>query len=200
MAWGTQRPVLLAGSTHEGDERPVLEAFARLLQSFPQALLVLVPRHPERFGRAAQSARAAGLSVSLRSKGISCPHSTQCFLVDTMGELLRFYAACDVAFVGGSFEAIGGHNVLEPAALSKPVLVGPHTFNFADITQQLLQCGGALRVTNAQTLEAALQRLFSEPELRDRMGRAAYALVQDGQGAVRHTVEIVESMLSATTD
>ena len=117
MAWGAQRLVLTAGSTHEGDERSLLAAFSRLLPAFPDALLVLVPRHPERFTRAAQLARQAGLTVSLRSAGISCPAATQCFVVDSMGELLRFYAACDVAFVGGSLEAIGGHNVLEPAAL-----------------------------------------------------------------------------------
>jgi 3-deoxy-D-manno-octulosonic-acid transferase len=199
-AWGTHRLVLVAGSTHEGDERPLLEAFARLLPSFPQALLVLVPRHPERFGRAAQLARAAGLGVSLRSKGISCPEDAQCFLVDTMGELLLFYATCDVAFVGGSLEAVGGHNVLEPAALSKPVLIGPHTFNFADITQQLVDQGAAVRVSDSGELEAAVRRLFGDSDLRDRMGRAGHRLVRSGQGAVARTLEIIESLLRAEGD
>jgi 3-deoxy-D-manno-octulosonic-acid transferase len=200
LAWGRQRLVLVAGSTHEGDERALLAAFNRLLSTFPQALLVLVPRHPERFNRAAQLARQAGLSVSLRSRGISCPASTQCFVVDAMGELLRFYAAGDVAFVGGSIEPIGGHNVLEPAALSKPVLIGPHTANFADITRQLLERNAAFRVTDAEQLEAAVRRLFSGPELRDRMGRAGLDLVRSGQGAVARTLEMIETQLTATAD
>ena len=200
LAWGRQRLVLVAGSTHEGDERALLAAFNRLLSTFPQALLVLVPRHPERFNRAAQLARQAGLSVALRSSGISCPASTQCFVVDAMGELLRFYAAGDVAFVGGSIEPIGGHNVLEPAALSKPVLIGPHTANFADITRQLLERNAAFRVTDAEQLEAAVRRLFSGPELRDRMGRAGLDLVRSGQGAVARTLEMIEAQLTATAD
>jgi 3-deoxy-D-manno-octulosonic-acid transferase len=192
--WGASRPVLLAGSTHEGDEQPVIEAFRGLLKQFPNALLVLVPRHPERFGRAAQLARTSGLVVSLRSEGINCPPSTQCFLIDTMGELLRYYAACDVAFVGGSLASIGGHNALEPAALAKPVLLGPHTFNFEDITDQLLNAGAAIRVTDARDLEQATVRLFSQPDLRDQMGQAGLELVRSGQGALQKTLEIVQKL------
>jgi len=198
-AWGSQRRVLVAGSTHEGDESALLAAFTRMLPKFPEALLVLVPRHPERFTRAAQLARQAGLAVALRSAGMSCPAGTQCFVVDAMGELLRFYAACDVAFVGGSLEAIGGHNVLEPAALAKPVVVGPHTENFAEITEQLLGCGAAVRVADDAQLEMALSRLLSQPEERDWMGRAGFELVRSGQGAVTRTLELVEAALTATT-
>ena len=199
LAWGTNRPVLLAGSTHEDDEGPVIEAFCRLLATFSSALLVLAPRHPERFGRTAQLARAAGLRVALRSEGASCSHDTQCFVIDTMGELLRYYAACDVAFVGGSLAGTGGHNVLEPAALSKPVLVGPNTFNFKDITQQLIDCEGALRIRDAAELERAVSRLFSAPELRDRMGRAGHGLVQSGQGALNRTLEMIDGLVTPAT-
>ena len=199
MAWGADRLVLLAGSTHEGDEGPLLKAFSRLLKQFPQALLVLVPRHPERFTRVAQAARAAGLKVSLRSGGISCPSSTQCFVIDAMGELLQFYAACDVAFVGGSLDRIGGHNVLEPAALSRPVLVGPHTFNFEGITEQLVAAGAAVRVANALELEEEAARLFSRPELRDQMGLTGLSLVKSGQGALQRTLEIVEELITPAT-
>jgi 3-deoxy-D-manno-octulosonic-acid transferase len=200
VAWGTQRLVLVAGSTHEDDEKPLLQAFSRLLPTFPDALLILVPRHPERFARAAQLARQAGFRVALRSEAINCPAGTQCFVVDAMGELPRFYAAGDVAFVGGSLDTTGGHNMLEPAALSKPVLVGPHTANFADITHQLLEADAAMRVTNAATLEEAVRRLFKAPDLRDRMGRAGFALVQNGQGAVGRTLEIIGSLLTPTVD
>ena len=191
LAWGTNRLVLVAGSTHENDEMPVLKAFANLLDEFPDALLVLVPRHPERFARAAALARAAGLRVSLRSENASCTPDIQCFVIDAMGELLSYYAACDIAFVGGSLEPIGGHNVLEPAALCKPVLVGPHTFNFADITQQLVEANAAIQVEDGEEFERVLRSLFAEPETRDRMGRAGSKLVKNGQGAVRRTLAII---------
>ncbi len=195
-AWGSERPVLVAGSTHEGDEKPLLEAFKQLLKQFPDALLVLVPRHPERFGRAAQLTRACGLTVCLHSERIDCPPSAQCFIVDAMGELLPYYAACDVAFVGGSLEPIGGHNALEPAALAKPVLFGPHTFNFKDITDQLLNTGAAIRVNNARDLEETTTRLFKQPDLRVQMGRAGLELVKSGQGALARTLEIVQKLIT----
>jgi 3-deoxy-D-manno-octulosonic-acid transferase len=117
-----------------------------------------------------------------------------------MGELLHFYAASDVAFVGGSLEKIGGHNVLEPAALSRPVVFGPHTFNFEDICQRLIDCGGAVRVEDEEQLESVLRKQFSEPDLRDRMGRAGFDLVRSGQGALDQTMEIVDRLITATTD
>lgn len=197
QAWGAQRPVLLAGSTHEADEAVVLGSFANLLEEFPNALLVLVPRHPERFSRAAQSARDRGLEVALRSDCPSCSASTQCFVIDTMGELLRYYAASDVAFVGGTFEPLGGHNLLEPAALGKPVLVGPHTFNAPDIASQLIDGGAALQLANETEFEAAVRRLFAEADLRDRMGRAGIELVKNGQGALKRTLEVIDQVLKS---
>lgn len=196
QSWGTQRLVLLAGSTHEGDEKPVLEAFQRLLGQFPDALLVLVPRHPERFDRAAERVQSGGLSICLHSTNIACPPSAQCLIVDAMGELLHYYAACDVAFVGGSLDPAGGHNALEPAALAKPVLLGPHTFNFEEITDQLLTSGAAIRVKNARELEQAATRLFMQPDLRLQMGRAGLELVKSGQGALERTLKIVQKMIT----
>jgi 3-deoxy-D-manno-octulosonic-acid transferase len=193
--WGRERPVLLAGSTHEGDEAPVIEAFRQVLESCPRALLVLVPRHTERFARAAQAARAAGLETRQLSEGAAWSPSIQCFVVDAMGELLRYYAACDVAFVGGSFDRVGGHNVLEPSALAKPVLVGPHTFNFEEITEQLVACGGARRVADAAELARAAIRLLGDPALRAQMGAAGMALVRRRQGALARTLEIASDLL-----
>jgi len=194
LAWGTDRPVLTAGSTHEGDEAPLLEAFKGLLKTFPTALLVLVPRHPERFGRAAQLARAAGLRVSAYSENPGCSRDTQCFVIDSMGVLLHYYAACDVAFVGGSIAAIGGQNVLEPAALCKPVVVGPHMFNFSDILKQLVEHQGALQIQDARGLEDAVGRLFQDPELRDRMGHAGLNLVNSGRGALHRTLTLIKNL------
>lgn len=196
LAWGTDRIVLVAGSTHEVDETILLEVFEAVREAFESALLVLVPRHPERFGQAAQLARGKGFKVSLRSEGIACPRNTQCFIVDSMGELLQFYAAGDVAFVGGSFERIGGHNLLEPAALAKPVLTGPHTFNSPDITRQLLDGGAALQLQDADELKAALLRLFADADARDRMGRAGLEMMRNGQGAVDRTLGVVEELLT----
>lgn len=199
LSWGANRLVLLAGSTHEGDEGPLLEAFKGVLSAFPDALLILVPRHPERFGRAAQGAHSAGLSVTRRSESVTCGPDTQCYLIDAMGELLRYYAACDVAFVGGSIEPVGGQNVLEPAGLGKPVIVGPHTFNFEEITQRLIESGAALRIRNSTELEDAVLRLFRDANLRDRMGRSGAELVRSGQGALAHTLRLVEELITPTT-
>jgi 3-deoxy-D-manno-octulosonic-acid transferase len=195
-AWGEQRPVFLAASTREGEESPVLEAFQGVLKHFPTALLILVPRHPERFPQAVQLAGARGLSVHLLSTGLPCPASVQCLVVDAMGELLRFYAACDVAFVGGSLVAMGGHNMLEPAALSVPVLLGPHTFNFADISRELLAAGGAKQVPNATQLEQSVCLLLGDAALRQQMGSAGLALVAQGQGALARTLEITDRLLA----
>ena len=196
LSWGTDRMVLLAGSTHEGDEGPLYEAFQGVLQTFPTALLVVVPRHPERFSRAAQLARTAGLRVAVRSENTVCPRDAQCYIIDLMGELLRYYAACDAAFVGGSLESTGGQNVLEPAALCKPVIVGPHTFNFEDITRQLIDQQAAIRVHNAADLESAVRLLFSDPELRDTMGRQGAVLVKSGQGALKRTLSLFDRLLT----
>ena len=198
-AWGAQRPVLVAGSTHEREEAVILDAFRGILASFPDALLVLVPRHPERFARAAQAARTGGLEVALHSAGATSSAGAQCFVVDAMGELLRYYAAGDVAFVGGSLEPVGGHNVLEPAALGRPVLVGPHTFNFSDITAQLIDAGAARRVTDGAALQAAIVELFGEADQRQRMGSAARQLVASGQGALARTLDEIERLSTAAT-
>ena len=198
-AWGAQRPVLVAGSTHEREEAVILDAFRGVLAAFPDALLVLVPRHPERFARAAQAARTGGLEVALHSAGATSSAGAQCFVVDAMGELLRYYAAGDVAFVGGSLEPVGGHNVLEPAALGRPVLVGPHTFNFSDITAQLIDAGAAARVADGAALQAAIVELFGDAHRRQRMGAAARQLVASGQGALARTLDEIERLSTAAT-
>jgi 3-deoxy-D-manno-octulosonic-acid transferase len=198
-AWGAQRPVLVAGSTHEREEAVILDAFRGVLAAFPDALLVLVPRHPERFARAAQAARTGGLEVALHSAGATSSAGAQCFVVDAMGELLPYYAAGDVAFVGGSLEPVGGHNVLEPAALGRPVLVGPHTFNFSDITAQLIEAGAAARVADGAALQAAVVELFGDADRRQRMGAAARQLVASGQGALARTLDEIERLSTAAT-
>ncbi len=144
--WGPRRPVWMAASTHEGEELPVLEAHLKVLQRLPDALLLLAPRHPERFRLVEHTVRSLGFKVATRSvEGVPSAMHQVC-VIDAMGQLMPFFAASDVAFVGGSLVPIGGHNLLEPAALSVPVLVGPHTFNFEEITRSLIEQGGAERV------------------------------------------------------
>ncbi|NIP19390.1 MAG: 3-deoxy-D-manno-octulosonic acid transferase [Xanthomonadales bacterium] len=194
-AWGPERPVLLAGSTHRSDEQAVLAAFRQVLEKHPNALLILVPRHPERFGEAAQLAREAGLAVEMFSDREVCSPAAQCFVIDAMGELLRFYACCDVAVVGGTFADIGGHNPLEPAALGKPVIVGPHTYHFGEITGHLLDAGALLQLEEGAVVGDEVIRLFGDYSARQAMGRAALAAVEDGRGAVARNLAAAVRLL-----
>ena len=193
--WGARRPVWIAASTHEGEEMPVLNAHAAVLRRFPDALLIFVPRHPERFKPVAQECRSFGFVTRTRSEDGCAAVDTQCFVVDSLGELLRFYAAADVAFVGGSLVPIGGHNILEPAALSVPVIVGPQTFNFVEITASLIEADAALRINDGELLGEAVIKLLADPALRQRVGTAARAAFEREQGGVMRTVEVVEKVL-----
>lgn len=193
--WGKQRPVWIAASTHEGEELPVIEAHSHLLRRFPDALMIVVPRHPERFRPMLQLCRSYGFLTACRSEdGLPGPDS-QCFVLDTLGELVPFCATADVAFVAGSLDPIGGHNVLEPAALGVPVLVGPNTFNFVEVTELLIEHGACERIDGVETLTAALQRLLGQPALRERMGAAGIAVVEAERGAAAQTLEIMRRML-----
>lgn len=195
--WGQARPVWVAASTHEGEEASVLEAHTRVLRRFPDALLVIAPRHPERFRPVAQLCRGYGFRTLTRSDDTVARHDTQCFVADTLGELMNFFAACDVAFVAGSFDPIGGHNVLEPASVAVPVIVGPHTFNFAEITESLIHDGAALRVSNPTELGDTVAKLFAEVDTRRKMGVAALAAMDRERGAVDRIVTIVEDVLGS---
>jgi len=190
--WNSQRPVLVAGSTHEADENVVIPAFVELLKILPDALLILVPRHPERFTKTAQQAMAAGLRTELYSEGESCTEQAQCFVIDTIGKLMTYYACGDVAFVGGSMGEQGGHNALEPAALGKPVLLGPNMDNAKEIADQLIQCNAALRVTNQQDFRETTEKILTDSALRDSMGQAGRELVEKNRGALDLTIKAVK--------
>jgi len=194
--WNPARPVLVAGSTHEADENIILPAFAGLLKIIPDALLILVPRHPERFSSAAQAARAASLKVEMFSEGEACSEQAQCFVIDAMGELMTYYACADATFVGGSMGEQGGHNVLEPAALGKPVMVGPNTANSKDIVTELIDCGAAVRIIDQQEFQTSAENLLGDGVMRDRMGRAGLALVARNRGALELTLEAIDRVVS----
>ena len=195
-SWGALRPVWIAASTHEGEEAAVLQAHARILGRFPDALLLLVPRHPERFRAAISLCRSYGFRTSCRSEDQLAALDSQCFVVDTMGELLKFYACADACFVGGSLDRVGGHNVLEPAALQKPILIGPHTFNFAEITDTMVRENGAVRVADGAALGSQVVRILSDPQRAAAMTRAALSVVERERGAVPRTVTAIEELLS----
>jgi 3-deoxy-D-manno-octulosonic-acid transferase len=193
--WGRERPVWMAASTHEGEELAVLEAHLQVLKQFPDALLLIAPRHPERFKLVEHAVRTLGFSVATHSaEGLPAP-SHQVFLIDAMGLLMPFYAAADLAFVGGSLVPIGGHNVLEPAALARPVLVGTHTFNFAEITLTLIREGGAECVHGSDQLGADVLRLLLDDEKRAQMGRVAHQVFDRERGAVRRVMQMVDALL-----
>jgi 3-deoxy-D-manno-octulosonic-acid transferase len=193
--WGAGRPVWMAASTHEGEEQTVLEAHMEVLKSMPDALLLLAPRHPERFRAVEQSVRSLGFAVGTRSVDeLPMPHH-QVFVIDAMGQLMPFFATTDLAFVGGSLVPVGGHNVLEPAALATPVLVGPHTFNFEEITSSLIEGGGAERVMDGEQLGPAVRQLLHDDPRRMRMGLAAQQVFERERGAVRRIMQLIDGVL-----
>src|SRR5579875_1011031 len=181
----------VAASTHEREELAVFEAHLAVLARLPDALLLIAPRHPERFRAVEHSARNLGFTVATHGAGDAPGSGCQCFVINAMGVLMRYFAAADLAFVGGSLVPIGGHNVLEPAALSRPVLVGPHTFNFEEITRSLIEAGGARRVASARELGTTLLQLLRDPAERFRMGAAARAVCARERGAVRRTMVLL---------
>jgi 3-deoxy-D-manno-octulosonic-acid transferase len=191
QAWG-ERPVWIAASTHPEEEEIVIETHRAILASFPDALLLWAPRHPERFAAVASSCARAGFRVRRRREdGLPAPDS-QVFVVDTLGELMSFYAASDVAFVGGSLQEVGGHNLLEPAALGVPALVGPHTFNFQDITELLMAVGAVQRIADAASLGKKIGELLRHPDERRRRGEAGRVRIAAERGALARTLELID--------
>ncbi len=197
---GAERPVWIAASTHEGEEEQVLDALAQVRHGEPDVLLVLAPRHPERCDRVAALCRRRGLALVRRSEGRPVATSTAVYLLDTLGELTLFYGAADVAFVGGSLVPRGGHNVLEAAAQGIPVVIGPHTFNFALISRQLVEAGAARRVRDAGQCAAAVADLLRDPNLRHDMGERGRALVDANRGAVERLLARIEPLLGLGGD
>ena len=192
--WG-ERPVWIAASTHGGEDEIVLAAHRQVLQHHPTALLILVPRHPERFDAVAKQIEAGGLSLVRRSAGNMPTSGEQVLLGDTMGELMQFYACADVAFVGGSLIAGGGHNYLEPAALGLPVLSGPHRFNFAEISDLLEQTGALVEVADAEAMAERVTGWLSDQSSARHAGAAGQAVVEANQGALERLLRGIARLL-----
>ncbi len=198
-AWRAQnapgRPVWVAGSTHDGEEAIVLDAHRRVLARFPDALLLLVPRHPQRFEAARELLAKRRETFQNRSSGKVVAPATAVVLGDTMGELMMFYAAADIAFVAGSLMPIGGHNLLEPASLGRPVLTGPHNFNGEEISQLLLDAGAARIVTDTGQLADLVVELLANQGLRASMGAAGRAVLGANRGALDRLLKLVDPLL-----
>ena len=193
--WAPRRPVWIATSTHEGEESIILEAHRKLLTRFPNLLLILVPRHPERFVTAREMTQKAGLSFTLRSSGEIPSGSTQVVIGDTMGELMLLYGIADLAFVGGSLVDRGGHNPLEAAAHAIPVLMGPHTLNFKDICAKLEKADGLITVTDASSLDKEIGTLLTDEDYRLYYGRHAVEVLHQNQGALQRLLQLLEPHL-----
>jgi 3-deoxy-D-manno-octulosonic-acid transferase len=191
-----ERPVWIAASTHEGEDEVVLAAHRQLLASHPDALLILVPRHPERFNSVFGLCQQQGFATVRRSTAESVTANTSVLLGDTMGELLFLYALADSAFVGGSLVANGGHNLLEPAALAKPVLSGPHLFNFLEIAALLREAGALQEVDDARGLAVAVQRLFELPRDAQTMAEAGLKVMRANQGALKRLLDGLGRLIS----
>ena len=196
---GESRPVWIAASTHDGEDEQILAAHRRVLERWPEALLVLVPRHPERFEAVAQRVQAGGFPLVRRSSGgeDALAPGTQVYLGDTMGELLLLYGGADIAFVAGSLIQRGGHNPLEPAAWGLPVLAGPHVFNFEAIYAALEEAGGLVPVTGADSLAGAVQALLADSDLRRRTGACALALIEANRGPLEAVLQGLAQRLPA---
>ena len=188
------RPVLLAASTREGEEALLFAALAK--HPLGEALLVVVPRHPQRFGEVAALAARAGFAVQRRSENAPVAAQTQVLIGDSMGELFAYYAACDVAFVGGSLLDYGSQNLIEACAVGRPVLIGPSTYNFSHAAEQALECGAARQIGTAAELLEEAGELLADEAARQRMGEAGRAFAARHRGATAQTVELIESRLA----
>jgi 3-deoxy-D-manno-octulosonic-acid transferase len=192
------RPVWIAASTHEGEEESVLAAHAELCGEFPGLLLILVPRHPQRFESIAAMVRRRGFTYARRSAGEICGPETDVFLGDTLGELSMLYAAADVAFVGGSLVPIGGHNLLEPAAAALPIVTGPHNFNAEDIVEMLEASGAAAVISRPDQLVSEIGACLRSSKLRRERGDAGRHILDSNRGALDRLISLVMPLMESS--
>lgn len=197
--FGSMRPVWIAASTHDDEEKKILVAFRELRRSYPDLLLLLVPRHPERFLPVTKISRRDGFNTALRSE-LRGPvaEDVEVIIADSMGELLKLYAASDVAFVGGSLVPVGGHNVLEACAVGLPVIFGPHMFNFDEISQLTLSRQAGKQVDSIHELVSAVATYLDDANLRFETGEKGKKLVQQNRGALERTSDLIFSLAENT--
>ena len=191
---GNERLIWIAASTHEGEDEQILWVHAQIRSYFPHCLLIIVPRHPERFGSVTQLCKKAGYNVVLRSEGKVCAPDTDIFIGDTTGELLLFYEVADVAFVGGSLVPVGGHNLLEPAALAKPAITGPYLHNFVEISRLLITAKAIQQIQDKKQLAVAVLAYLKDAQLRYQAGQAGLRVVLNNRGALVKQVNLIRDL------
>lgn len=194
--WGKSRPVWIAASTHAGEEEQILAAAKKIQAQIPNVLLVIVPRHPERFAAVYKLCCDQGFKTARYSEHAACTLDTQIVLGDVMGKMLLFYAASDVAFVGGSLIPWGGHNLLEPASLAKPVISGPNLTAFAAISKLLLKAQALIQVKTADELADAVIKLFQDATLQAQYGAAAQRVVAAHRGATEKLLQLIARQIT----
>lgn len=190
------RPVWIAASTHDGEELQVLEAHRTLLEKHPTLLLILVPRHPERFNGVREIIERWGFGVVARTEQRSCEAATEVFLGDTMGEVPLFFAASDIAFIGGSLVPIGGHNLLEPAAQGLPIITGPHVFNAEEIAKSFISLGACRIVANSDELARTISDLIDRPDEAGKIGGNGLAFLERNRGSLKRLLVLLEPLLA----
>lgn len=193
------RHVWVAASTHDGEEELVLHAHKIVQKQFPDAMLVLIPRHPERFRNVGSSLHKGGYKFISRTDGLPCTSDIEVYLVNTMGEVPLFYAAADVAFVGGTLVPVGGHNLLEPAALARPIVTGPHLFNTQDIADKFERDGASIVVNNAGQLGAAVADLFTDDVTAKDIGARGFEIVRQNRGSLNRLLRLMEPLVGNVT-
>jgi 3-deoxy-D-manno-octulosonic-acid transferase len=193
---GANRPILIAASTHEGEEEKIVSVFNQILKKIPQALLLLAPRHPERFARVASYCEQENYKMVTYTSQKACTDSTQIFLIDTIGQLKLFYAVADVAFVGGSLMPIGGHNILEPLSLGIPTIVGPYMFNFEEMSELLLTEEVLLQINTSEELANITIPLLEDSSLRAELTVKAEKVLAKNKGAVEKNLRLLEGLLT----
>ncbi len=192
---GQDRLIWIAGSTREGEEGRLLSVYKELKTKFPSLLLILVPRHPERFDYMARKIQRRDLVCVRRTENVpELSADVDVYLGDTMGELSLMYASADVAFVGGSLEPLGGQNILEPCALGVPVVFGPHMFNFPDISRWTIKEGAGRMVRDEADLAATVSELLGNPSLRDEMGSKGVGFIEAHKGALEKNYSLIEKL------
>ncbi|HEU5188843.1 MAG TPA: 3-deoxy-D-manno-octulosonic acid transferase [Methylomirabilota bacterium] len=195
LGLGPRERIWVAGSTHRGEDEVMAEVFTRLRADYRDLVLLLAPRHPERVSEVERMLQERGLATVRRSRLPTARAAAPVIILDTVGELAPLYHLAEAVFVGGSLVPTGGHNMLEPALRSKPVLFGPYTSNFRESAEMLLEAGGARRVTDAAGLESALRELLEKPDVARAMGEAGQQAVVRRQGGVQATLELVSRYL-----
>ena len=186
-----QRLIIVAGSTHEPEEQILLEAYLALVKIYPTLLLIIVPRHPQRFVKVHQLLQKQNIETILMSESTSCQATTQVLLCDQMGKLRSIYALADISFVGGSLAEKGGHNALEPAAVGVPILMGVSTYNNPAICQVLADSGALLTVTDAYEIESACKKWLDNPKQKRTAGDAGKHVLAQNSGAIQKVLDVI---------